>query len=156
MSFTLRKVEKLRHKTLVDGVFAKGKTIYDYPLRLNYRTLTRKELDDSFRVATPVDIGRLQMMITVPKKKLKRAVDRVRMRRLIREAYRLNRHVLYDALSDENTHRTISMAFIYLHGEKMTYASVEKKMKRILSNLAQMLASDATEKEKTSESAGNR
>ncbi len=42
----------------------------------------------------PADVGALQMLVTVPKKKRRRAVDRVLMRRRIREAYRINRRPL--------------------------------------------------------------
>lgn len=135
MRYTLRKSEKLRHKTLVDGLFAHGKSLYEYPLRLNYRILSDKELADSFRIDTPPDIGLMEMMITVPKKKMKRAVDRVRMRRLIREAYRLNRLELRTQILGNNQIRTLSMAFVYLHHEKTDYATIEKKMQKLLNRL---------------------
>lgn len=144
MRYTLRKTEKLRHKTLVDGLFAQGKSIYEYPLRLNYRMLNDQELADSFRIKTPDDIGVMQMMITVPKKKLKRAVDRVRMRRLIREAYRLYRHELKEQMEDNKEIRTLSMAFVYLHNDKMEYASIEKKMRKLLSRMGKELGTTPT------------
>lgn len=132
MRFTLRKDEKLRHKTLVDGAFESGTTIYEYPLRLTYRILDKDALDGSFRNGVPQGIGELQMLITVPKKKLRHAVDRVRMRRLIREAYRLNRLELKEEVRLEESVRTISMAFIYMHGEKTDYDLIERKMKKLL------------------------
>lgn len=135
--YTLGKEEKLRHKTLVDGVFSKGKTLYEYPLRLSYRILDGEKLAGSFRREVPAGIGRMQMMITVPKKKMKRAVDRVRMRRLIREAYRLNRHVVSHALPSDAA--TLSLAFVYLNSEKADYQAIERKMKRLLGEMARRL-----------------
>lgn len=133
--FTLRKDEKLRHKTLVDGVFGKGTTIYEYPLRLTYRKLSGDELRNSFRNGVPERIGPLQMLITVPKKKLRHAVDRVRMRRLIREAYRLNHLALKDKVQENPDVRTLSMAFIYMNDEKTDFALIESKMKRLLERI---------------------
>lgn len=133
--FTLRKDEKLRHKTLVDGVFGKGTTIYEYPLRLTYRKLSEDELRHSFRNGIPERIGPLQMLITVPKKKLRHAVDRVRMRRLIREAYRLNRLALKDKVQENPDVRTLSMAFIYMNDEKTDFTLIESKMKRLLERI---------------------
>lgn len=140
--YTLGKSEKLRHKTLVDGVFASGETLYEYPLRVSFRILGEKELDEAFRDRIPMRIGALQMLITVPKKKLRHAVDRVRMRRLIREAYRLNRLELLDKARGNGKVRTVSMAIIYLHGELSDYATIEKKMKRLLSKIGERLGKD--------------
>ena len=158
MRFTLGKDEKLRLKTLVDGTFASGKTLYEYPLRLTYRVLSREELEGSFRNGTPEGIGPLQMLITVPKKTLRHAVDRVRMRRLIREAYRLNRLELKAAASDSDGVRTVSMAFIYLHPEKLDYSSIEKKMKKLLGKLQESLTAkpDCQEDKMIGDEAGGR
>ena len=142
MRYTLRKDEKLRHKTLVDGVFESGTTLYEYPLRLTWRVISPEELEGSFRNGSPEGIGPLQMLITVPKKKLRHAVDRVRIRRLIREAYRLNRLPLKETSESREDIRTISMAFIYPHTEKMEYAAIEKKMTRLLDKVRKSIETD--------------
>lgn len=136
---TLRKAEKLRHKTLVDGVFEQGKSIYDFPLRVNYRVVGSEELEESFLNGIPPHVGPIQMLITVPKKKRRHAVDRVLMRRRIREAYRLNRHTLKEIAASHPEIGTLSLAFIYIHNENCDYALVERKMKRILAKIAARL-----------------
>lgn len=136
---TLGKEEKLRHKSLVDGLFRDGTSLYEYPLRLTYRVLGRDELEASFRDRVPDRIGPLQMLISVPKKKLRHAVDRVRMRRLIREAYRLNRLPLRDRAMESGA-RTVQMAFIYLHPEKMDFETITKKMRRLLAKVERAVA----------------
>ena len=68
----------------------------------------------------------VQFLITVPKKRLRHAVDRVKMRRRVREAYRLNRPC-WDAATP-----VTDIAFIYISDQLEPYARVEKAMKRIL------------------------
>lgn len=139
--FTLRKGEKLRHRSLVNALFASGKSFYDFPLRLQVRALTPEELRHTFRDAPPRGIDSLQMLITVPKKKRRHAVDRVLMRRRIREAYRLHRLPLKESVESATDIGTLSMAFIYMAPENVAYAAVEAKMKRLLAKVQKYIES---------------
>ena len=112
--FTLRKSAKLRHRTLVQELFRKGKSVYSGPIRVTFRTLSEEELKGSFREAVPDLMGPLQFMITVPKKKRRHAVDRVLMRRRIREAFRLQWHTLRDQIRTDPSIRTLSLAIVYM------------------------------------------
>ena len=137
--FTLRKGEKLRHRSLIDPLFREGNTLYEYPLRLTWRLLDGDSLEQTFRNHVPDKIGSLQMLVTVPKKKRRHAVDRVLMRRRIREAYRLNRLPLKEYVETAGDARTLGMAFIYLHGANIPYATIEEKMKILLRRLSTKL-----------------
>lgn len=139
------KAEKLRHKSLVDGLFEEGRTLYEYPLRMTYRVLGSEELKGAFRNGTPPLVGDLQMLVTVPKKKVRHAVDRVRIRRRIREAYRLNRLALRDAARADGNVRVVCMAFIYLHAGDTDYATIEKKMQRLLAKVEKEIAGSAAD-----------
>ncbi|MBD5262745.1 MAG: hypothetical protein HDS39_01560 [Bacteroides sp.] len=112
--FTLRKSSKLRHRTLVQELFQKGKSVYSGPLRVTFRALSEEELKGSFREAIPDLMGPVQFMITVPKKKRRHAVDRVLMRRRIREAFRLQWHQLRDKIRTDPSIRTLSLAIVYM------------------------------------------
>ncbi len=70
-----------------------------------------------------------QFLISVPKRRIRRAVDRVRMRRVMREAYRLNRHFLPDDMA-------VDIAFIYVATELTPYKSSVKAVTKILSVIA--------------------
>lgn len=139
---TLRKAEKLRHRSLVDPLFREGNTLYEFPLRLTWRALGEEELRDSFRDAVPEHIGPVQMLITVPKKKRRHAVDRVLMRRRIREAYRLNRLPLKEIVTADGTVKTLGLAFIYLHDKNLPYSVVENKVKVLFRRLSTQLKKD--------------
>ena len=74
-----------------------------------------------------------QFLITIPKKRIRHAVDRLTMRRRVREAYRLNRMLLpADARLD--------IAFGYVGNTLTDYARVERAMQKILSRIASELA----------------
>lgn len=144
-SYRFGKGERLRHRTLVAGLFAGGRGEFAFPLRAVWRLSDRREIEDSFRNGIPGGVDLLQMMVTVPKKKLKRAVDRVRMRRLIRESYRLNRHSLKDAVGALEGEKYLEVAFIYCHNELCGFEKVERKMIKLLDRIQSQLRASGEE-----------
>lgn len=118
----LYKIEKLRSEIAIGQLFDRGnpavRSIMAYPLRAVWR------VNPSRRSAECP-----QFLISVPKKKLRHAVDRVKMRRRIREAYRLNRPLIpRDTPAD--------IAFVYVAPSLLPYAAVEKSVIRILSKIS--------------------
>lgn len=137
------KAGRLRHRSLVEGLFAEGQGMYDFPLRMVWRRMSGAEMESSFRNGVPHGIDRLQMMVTVPKKKRRHAVDRVLMRRRIREAYRLNRVPLLQSVRSLPDGECVQVAFIYLHNDNLPYADVERKMKKLLARLQKQLCPES-------------
>ncbi len=82
-----------------------------------------------------------RFLISVPKKKLKRAVDRVLMRRRGREAYRLNR----DLFPSENCGADV--LFIYIADRPLPYEVSAKSVKRILRQLSASCTTNSSENE---------
>ena len=78
-------------------------------------------------------------MITVPKKKRRHAIDRVLMRRRIRESFRLLWHPLRKVIQEDPEIRTLSLAIVYMHNENSDmnyiYASVETALSKIIKKL---------------------
>lgn len=123
-SLRLRKSEKLCSQTAIDALFAapRGKGALAYPLRA-----VSAPRDPAARPAgAPV-----QFLISVPKKRLRHAVDRVLMRRRIREAYRLNRHLI-----PEGEGGNLDVAFVYIASEVLPYSKIERAMAKILAQLS--------------------
>lgn len=133
--FTLRKSAKLRHRTMVQDLFQKGKSVYSGPLRVTFRILSDEELKDSFRKSVPDLIGPVQFMITVPKKKRRHAVDRVLMRRRIREALRLQWHPLRKLIQEDPAIRTLSIAIVYMDTENSRMDIIEAAVVSALSKV---------------------
>lgn len=132
---TLRKSSKLRHKSLIDPLFRKGNSLFEYPLKLVWRKIDDQMLTETFRDVVPDRVGPVQIMITVPKKKRRRAVDRVRMRRLVREAFRLNQMSLRSVVGSLPDIRTLSLAFIYVSDADSDWRTISRKMALLLKKL---------------------
>lgn len=136
---TLRKSAKLRHRTLVQDLFQKGKSVYSGPVRITFRALSQEELEESFRVKIPDLMGPVQFMITVPKKKRRHAVDRVLMRRRIREAFRLQWHPLRKMIQEDPAIRTLSLGIVYMHTENSDMESISEAIGSALSKIRKKL-----------------
>ena len=122
MSNSLGKKERLKGKKVVSKIFENPKnSIGLFPFKAFYSFSDSKQGESKFGVS-------------VPKKKFKRAVDRNKIKRLIKEALRLNKTLLNKELSKRNVALHVMILF---NGEKIpSYNSVEVKIKEILKRLA--------------------
>lgn len=122
---TLSKSERLDKKKVIDKMFSGGARSFSvFPLRVVY--LPAEELE------APVAI-----LVSVSKRRFKRAVKRNRVKRQIREAYRKNKHVLLKALDGKG--RRLAVAFIYLSDRLTHSAEIEERMKIALARIAEQV-----------------
>jgi len=113
-NFTLKKDERLcSHKTLGD-LFTSGESFLVFPLKVVF-------LKSEAPLPYPA-----QAAFAVSKRNFKRAVKRNLLKRRMREAYRLNKNLLYDELAAKNLH--ISMMFIFVGKDLLEFATIEKAM----------------------------
>jgi ribonuclease P protein component len=119
--YTLSKEERLSWKRYIDQLFAKGQSSVAFPLRVVYLPVEEDSL-------APVSI-----LISVPKKKFKRAVKRNLIKRQIREVYRVRKYTLIDPLVEKNSRMLV--AFLYLDKEIRSFAEMEKAMTKALTTL---------------------
>jgi len=110
MNFTYPKNERLKSKTTIGLLFSEGKSVSKYPLRLVYCQAE----DDS---EEKIKIG-----VSVSKKYFKKAVDRNYFKRVLRETYRLNKHLLLD-----NIQQPYSIMFFYQTKDKLSYSEINTK-----------------------------
>ena len=107
--FSLKKAERLNSKKIIDKLFAEGDSILQYPLKMVF-----------LKTKLPVDCP-AQTAFTVSKKNFKRAVKRNRIKRVLREAYRINKHIIYDEFKDEQ----LAVFIIFIGKELPEYIDIE-------------------------------
>ncbi len=119
--FSFRKDEILRKKKFIDRLFAEGSSFYIYPFKVFY-------------LITPLEADfPAQVMISVGKRSFRNAVDRNRIRRQVREAYRLNKQPLYEFLVSKNSQCVL--AFIYTANIHLPGAEHQIKIKAAVKRL---------------------
>ncbi|MGB5420320.1 ribonuclease P protein component [Algibacter sp.] len=112
MSKTYSKKDKLKSKKLIDQLFTEGQSVSAFPLRLVY-------LGASFEDEVIAKTG-----VSVSKRNFKTAVDRNRIKRLLREAYRLNKATFFNNLTTQH-----AFMILYIGKDKPTFTQVETRMK---------------------------
>ncbi len=112
--YSFKKAERLCEKKSIGQLFKTGRSFFHYPFKVVFLPLNEQ-------ANYPAKI-----LISVPKRNFKRAVDRNRLKRLIREAYRKNKHLLYGEGKDQSSVYLIS--FIYTATQLLDYQTIEKKI----------------------------
>ncbi|MDL5510303.1 ribonuclease P protein component [Arenibacter sp. M-2] len=111
MSFSFPKKEKLKSKKLIEQLFAEGIGITNYPIKLVY-------LKTSFEDNSKCKVG-----VTASKRNFKSAVKRNRIKRLMRESYRLNKHLIFN-----NIEGNFAFMFLYLGKEMPKQSKITAAM----------------------------
>lgn len=120
---TFRKNERLCSRKIIQDLALKGKNIHINPIRLLW-------IPSILNVSIPA-----QAAFTVPKRNFKDAVDRNRIKRRMREAYRKNKSSLYSLIS--NNKNQYALLFVFTGKESITYFETEEKIKLILHRFAE-------------------
>jgi len=101
MNNTFKKEERLCSRRLIDGLFHNGSSFVVYPYRIVFK---------SFETQDPT--VPLQTIISVSKRRFKRAVDRNAIKRRMRESYRLQKHTLIDFLDQHSLHLLVAFQYV--------------------------------------------
>ena len=119
-NFSLCKDERLYLREAISDLFAKGSSFTVFPYRVMYHVLTE---DDP-------QVARVAIMTIAPKKKFKHAVDRNHVKRLTREAYRINKLPLIEAFA--NAQKKLQIAFIYSDNKHISFQESESKIRKCI------------------------
>jgi len=121
--FSYPKKEKLKSQKLIDQLFSEGKSVSAFPLRMVY---LKTEFNDEVRFKTGVSVS---------KRNFKNAVDRNRIKRLLREAYRLNKTAYFN-----NILESYALMILYIGKDGTDFDSVEIKMKQLLDTFSKKVS----------------
>lgn len=129
MDQSFKKEERLHSKKIIDLLFEKGASFSIGPIRTIWLKSEPKQ-------GCPV-----QVLIAVPRKNISRAVQRNKLKRRMREAYRKNKSPLLEMLNQKGN--SISLAFVYTQNEVIAYQEIEEKIILSLQRLSDMYEVDA-------------
>ncbi len=130
VDYSFGKEHRLCGKKSIDGLFAQGYSFFVYPFRCVWSVVD----PDPLRETAPV-----QILISVGKKNHKRAVARNKLKRRIREAYRLNRSRWEMPLPQG---KRLIVALIYGSKEILEYKTIEDGLVGLFTELRKRLAAD--------------
>ncbi len=130
MKNSFPKIEHLYGVKRIERLHMQGKAFISYPLRVVFL------LVDDENEKVPV-----RVMVSVSKKKFKNAVDRNRVKRLMREVYRLNKSELIRFAVENNL--KIHVSFQYIAEEILTFQEINLKMQKALDKLVKIISEEA-------------
>lgn len=127
MNINYPKSERLKSKNTIDLLFAKGKSVSKYPLRLVYVTVE----GDS---AATIQIG-----VSVSKKHFKKAVDRNYFKRVLRETFRLNKHLIRESINEP-----YALMLLYQSSDRLSFEDIHKKTMQLFEKFAIQVNAEKT------------
>ena len=126
--FTYQKLDKLKSRKQTQFLFSKGQAITVFPIRLVY---TIEIIDNT--TSTTHSSSLLQAGVGAPSHTFKKAVHRNRVKRLLREAYRLEKPSFVNQAALEN--KKVNLFFLYTDTLVLTQAEIQAKVKEALALL---------------------
>jgi ribonuclease P protein component len=119
VKYSLKKKERLSSKKQIASLFNEGNSAFKYPYKLFYKIIP----------ATEKSVSPVLFSVSVPKKKIKKAVKRNLIKRRTREAYRLNKYILIDKVP---LNKQIILMFVYVGKKPEPYQLVQDSVKQLL------------------------
>jgi ribonuclease P protein component len=127
ISLSFKKKERISSRILLQNIIAKGTSLFIYPIKCYVLLVPIKGVHDCNQIA-----------ISVPKRNFKNAVDRNRIKRIIRETYRLNnKHVLLPSTSVATN--KVALLFVYVGKVIPDYKLVERVMVDLLKKVSHLV-----------------
>ena len=123
--FTLQKAERLKRRKIIEQLFSEGRSVAVFPVRVQYKLYKQT-------LITPLQAG-----FSASSRHFKKAVDRNRIKRLMREAYRLQKIPLQEKL--QATQQQLALFFIYTGKELPDHKIIQEKIGVALNKLMNIL-----------------
>ncbi len=130
--FSLSKAERIKSKKTIDTLFLSGKAFFVFPYKVLYLLQAMPESEAGTASGQP-----LQMAVSVPKRRFKRANRRNRLKRLTRETYRLVKPQILEQLNPGN--RQLQLMLIYSAAEELGFAELQAAMDKMVKKVASIV-----------------
>jgi ribonuclease P protein component len=119
--FTFRDTERLKKKKLIDQLFANGMSFYSHPFKIIWL------------ITETGQPSAAQVLISVSRRVMKRAVDRNRVKRQVRELYRHQKSMIYEYLAEKQ--RSALIGIIYTGSELLPFPVAKEKINQVMVRL---------------------
>jgi len=119
MLYTFTKKERLNSKKNISFLFEQRSSFFSYPFKIYYHFHSESPKESTAKV-----------LFSIGKKQFKHAVDRNHIKRLCREAYRLNKHILYDKLGEKEL--SVELAFVFVGKTLPDFHELQAKIQKAL------------------------
>lgn len=131
--YTFKKEERLCNRQRIESLFHNGSSFIVYPFRVVHLV----------EASTNSKRWSIAVLISVPKKRFRKAVSRNRIKRLVREAYRLEKHPLRSFLESQSLH--LSLAIQYVGAEELPLSVLLTKIRQLMRRIEDDLSKDNLE-----------
>jgi ribonuclease P protein component len=128
MKNTLGKQERLKSKKLIEKLYTEGNSVKTFPLRMMF-------VQTAHTSDFPCQVG-----VSVAKRNFKKAPDRNRLKRLMRETYRLQKEIVYN-----NLEKPYVFMISYIGREEIKYEELYPKMEKLLTLFVEKVKNKADE-----------
>jgi len=122
--FSFNKKERLKNKRQIESLFSEGERFFEYPFNVIW------QLDPNLNSS-------LKMGVSVPKKKLPKATDRNKIKRLVRESFRKNKSIVLQPLEAKTI--KLNLMLVYSQSNIMSMTEIEDKISVTLQRLAEQI-----------------
>lgn len=139
---TYSKNEKLKSRKALEGLFARGKSFSIFPIKVFY-TLSEEvnsgnSSESSEKNKMLLKSGKVHAGVGVSSRIFKKAHDRNKVKRLLREVYRIQKHPLYAAMEQKTS--TLDVFFLYIGKELPDFAALKETMEKVLEKLVRKIS----------------
>lgn len=135
--FTYQKKDKLKSRKQTQFLFANGQSMNAFPIKLIYTIEHAQDLSADDSIETIIANGVLQTGVGAPSRTFRKAVARNRVKRLLREGYRLERPAFLEAAAIKGLR--INLFFLYTDATVIAQAAIQEKIKQLLARIAEKI-----------------